>query len=243
MIVLITGAYGGIGRSVCFSYMSTASALIITGRDEAKLTNLANELSMNTNVDIHSITCDVNDEVQVNDLFKQISLKLKCLDVLVHCAGVLTQKPLMFTRLSEIQNDINTNLVSSLLFSQQASRLMARNKKGVITLMSSVVANQGSAGQVVYGASKAGIKGLVKSLAKELGGMGIRVNALAPGVIETELVANFNEQEKKALAEKTCLKRLGEPVEDIAPVVCFLSSKAAQYITGQIISVDGGLAL
>lgn len=242
MVVLITGAYGGIGRSICFSYLKQASAIIVSGRDTEKLAKLTLELKQQSDIDIISIVADVTDELQITALFKQVSTQFKRLDVLVHCAGILTQKPLMFTRLNEIHNDINTNLVSSILFCQHASKLMARNKQGVITLMSSVVASQGSAGQSVYGASKAGIKGLVKSLAKELGVMGIRINALAPGVINTELVAGFDEQEKALLADKTCLKRLGE-TDDIAPIVIFLSSAGAGYITGQTIAVDGGLAL
>ena len=242
MVVLITGAYGGIGRSICFAYLKQASAIIVSGRNSEKLDQLILELKQQSDIEILSVVADVTDEAQVTALFKQLSVQFKRLDVLVHCAGILTQKPLMFTRFNEIQADINTNLVSSILFCQHASKLMARNKQGVITLMSSVVANQGSAGQSVYSASKAGIKGLVKSLAKELGAVGIRINALAPGVINTELVEGFNDQEKALLANKTSLKRLGE-VDDITPVVIFLSSGGAGYITGQIIAVDGGLAL
>jgi len=245
VVVLITGAYGGIGRSICFSYIEQATTLIITGRDGAKLNTLKVELeqaSVSNTINIETIVADVTDEKQVSSLFRQLASKHKRLDILVHCAGVLTQKSLMMTKLAEIQLDINTNLLSSILFCQQASKLMLRHKQGVITLMSSVIATQGSAGQSIYGASKAGIEGLVNSLAKEFGAMGIRINALAPGVINTELVANFDEQEKALLADKTCLKRLGEPA-DITPVVQFLSSDAARYITGQVIAVDGGLAL
>ncbi|WP_160060473.1 SDR family NAD(P)-dependent oxidoreductase [Psychromonas sp. L1A2] len=242
MIVLVTGAYGGIGRSVCIAYLKQATTLIISGRDPIKLDALLLELQHISDINIIAIVADVTDEVQISAMFKQIATQKKRLDVLVHCAGILTQKTLMLTRLSEMQQDLNTNLLSSILFCQQASKLMLRNKSGVITLISSIIASQGSAGQSVYGASKAGIEGLVKSLAKELGSIGIRINALAPGFINSELVANYDEQEKQLLAEKTCLKRIGE-VEDIAPVVTFLSSNGARYITGQVIAVDGGLAL
>ena len=242
MIVLVTGAYGGIGRSVCIAYLKQATTLIISGRDPIKLDALLLELQHISDINIIAMVADVTDEVQISAMFKQIATQKKRLDVLVHCAGILTQKPLMLTRLSEMQQDINTNLLSSILSCQQASKLMLRNKSGVITLMSSIIASQGSPGQSVYGASKAGIEGLVKSLAKELGSIGIRINALAPGFINSELVANYDEQEKQLLAEKTCLKRIGE-VEDIASVVTFLSSNGARYITGQVIAVDGGLAL
>ena len=242
MIVLVTGAYGGIGHSVCLAYLSQATTLIITGRDQIKLDALQAELKHASDINIIAITADVSDESQVTALFKEIAAQHKKLDILVHCAGILTQKPLMLTRLSDIQQVLNSNLLSSILFCQQASKLMLRNKFGVITLISSIIASQGSVGQSVYGASKAGIEGLVKSLAKEFGAMGIRINALAPGFINTELVASYDEQEKAILAQKTCLKRLGE-VQDIAPVIRFLSSEGARYITGQVIAVDGGLAL
>ena len=242
MVILITGAYGGIGRDICLSYLKVASQLFITGRDPIKLNQLMDELNQFSDVPIHAIPADVNDDVTITNIFQQINNQCKRLDVLVHCAGILTQKSLMMTRLADIQLDISTNLISSIVFCQQASRLMSRNKQGVITLMSSVVANQGSAGQSVYGASKAGVEGLVKSLAKEFGPLGIRINAIAPGVINTELVSAFTEQDKSKLADKTCLKRLGEP-EDITPIVQFLSSMGATYITGQVIAVDGGLAL
>ncbi|WP_166371130.1 SDR family oxidoreductase [Psychromonas sp. SA13A] len=242
MVILITGAYGGIGRDICLSYLKVARELFITGRDPVKLNQLMDELNQFSDVPIHAIPADVNDDVTITNIFQQINNQCKRLDVLVHCAGILTQKSLMMTRLADIQLDISTNLISSIVFCQQASRLMSRNKQGVITLMSSVVANQGSAGQSVYGASKAGVEGLVKSLAKEFGPLGIRINAIAPGVINTELVSAFTEQDKSKLADKTCLKRLGEP-EDITPIVQFLSSMGATYITGQVIAVDGGLAL
>lgn len=242
LVVLITGAYGGIGRAVCECYLEQASALVITGRDPIKLNQLAEQLSVKSQTTILAIAADINEESQVMDLFKQINQSHKGLDLLVHCAGSLLQKPLMMTRYQEMQQEINTNLLSSLLFCQQASRLMARKKRGVITLMSSIVAQQGSSGQSVYAAAKAGIEGLVKSLAKEFGGLGIRINALAPGVIDTDLVKHLDETARQGLQENTALKRLGE-VQDITPVVTFLSSPGAAYITGQVIAVDGGLVL
>lgn len=242
MIVLVTGAYGGIGRAACFSYANRATTLIITGRSQHKLDTLAEELKEQYQINVQAIVADINDSEQINALFQQIAKTVKRLDVFLHCAGVLTQKPLMFSRVAEIQNAVATNLTSTILFCQQASKLMMRNKKGVIILLSSIVASQGSSGQSVYGASKAGIEGLVKSLAKELGSLGIRINALAPGFINTELVAHFNAEDKSILAQKTSLGRIGQ-VDDITPVIEFLSSESSRYITGQVIAVDGGLSL
>lgn len=242
MIILITGAYGGIGKAACFSYAKNATRLFITGRDKEKLNALAAELKQNYSIPVDVISADINDNLQVKALFQQIAKTTKRLDVLLHCAGTLTQQPLMMSRFEVIQNEIASNLTSAVIFCQYASKLMMRNKQGVITLLSSIVASQGSAGQSIYGATKAGIEGLVKSLAKELGSVGIRINAVAPGFIDTTLVEHFSSEEKTVIANKTCLGRLGS-VDDIVPVFQFLSSDNAQYITGQVIAVDGGLAL
>lgn len=242
MVVLITGANGGIGRATCFKYAAQGDTLFITGRNQEKLTHLANELKQAYQVTVYTIVADVTNNIQLNELFKTIAKTEKKLDVLVHCAGILTQSPLMMTRIDDIQATIATNLTSAIVLSQLASRLMMRNKRGVITLISSIIASQGSSGQSVYGASKAGLEGLVKSLAKELGAAGIRINAIAPGFIDTALVEQFSPDDKVVIANKTCLKRIGQ-VDDITPVIQFLSSSSAGYITGQIIAVDGGLAL
>ena len=242
MNVLVTGAYGGIGQAVCEAYAADGARLIITGRDQLKLAALARELDDKYQVTALAIAADVTDHTEVISLFKTINQTTQGLDVLVHCAGVLTQGPLMMTTASAIENDIAVNLTSSLIFCQQASKLMMRNKSGVITLLSSIVASQGSAGQAVYSASKAGLTGLIKSLAKELGPVGIRVNGIAPGFIETAMVEDFTEQAKAELIQKTSLGRLGS-VADIAPVAVFLSSQFGGYITGQIISIDGGLTI
>ncbi|OUR60364.1 hypothetical protein A9Q74_14225 [Colwellia sp. 39_35_sub15_T18] len=242
MVVLITGAYGAIGKAACIAYAKTASLLFITGREQLKLDRLALQLQQEFNLPVEAIVTDVNNAEQIRALFQRLSKVSKRLDVLIHCAGILTQSPLLMTRIDEIQTCIATNLTSSILFCQQASKLMMRNKYGVITLVSSVVARQGSAGQSIYGAAKAGIEGLVKSLAKELGAVGIRINALAPGFIDTNLVKHFSAEEKSQVADKTCIGRIGQ-VDDITPVLQFLSSDGAKYITGEVIAVDGGLAL
>ncbi|MFT5635020.1 MAG: 3-oxoacyl-[acyl-carrier protein] reductase [Cognaticolwellia sp.] len=242
VIVLVTGATGGIGRATCFAYAKLGGTLFITARNQTSLDSLAKELFELHEINVYPIAVDITATDQITDLFKTIAQIEKRLDVLVHCAGVLTQQSLMMTRIGDIQADITTNLVSAIVFCQSASKLMMRNKKGVITLMSSIIAKQGSAGQSIYGASKAGIEGLVKSLAKELGVTGIRVNAIAPGFIETTMVEHFSDEDKASIANKTCLNRIGQ-VSDVVPLIQFLSSADAGYITGQIIAVDGGLVL
>jgi len=240
--ILITGAYGGIGRAVCHEYAILGCHLFITGKDNDKLECLAKSLREKYSIEVVVYIADLTLENEIKSLFLQIRHTFNTLDILVHCAGSLTDRTLMMMRFNEIEQDIAVNLTSAILLCQYGVKLMAKNKSGVITLMSSVVAAQGSAGQSIYGASKAGIEGLTKSLSKEFGLLGIRVNAIAPGFIDTPLVAQYSEENKTVLADKTSLGRIGLP-EDIAPVVSFLSSKKASYITGQIIAVDGGLVL
>jgi len=240
--VLITGAYGGIGRAICHEYAILGCRLFITGKDNNKLECLAKDLREKYSIEVDICCAELTNEDEVKSLFLKIRHSFTVLDVLVHCAGSLTERTLMMMRFNEIEQNISVNLTSAILLCQYGVKLMARNKSGVITLMSSVVASQGVAGQSVYGASKAGIEGLTKSLSKEFGVLGVRVNAISPGFIETPLVEHYNKKEKEKLANKTALGRIGTP-GDIASVATFLSSKHASYITGQTISVDGGLIL
>ncbi len=242
MIVLVTGAYGGIGREISEQYAAKGDDLIITGRDPHKLELLAQQLSTAGAQSVLAVAADVKVSADIKRLFIKINKQYHSLDVFVHCAGVMTESSLMMTTADAIENDIAVNLTSSILFSQQASKLMMRNKSGVITLMSSVVAHQGAVGQSVYSASKSGLTGLIKSLAKELGPFGIRVNGISPGFIDTDLVKHFDENARDDLLKKISLERLGTAA-DVAPVALFLASPSADYISGQIIAIDGGLVL
>lgn len=239
---MITGAYGGIGRAISHEYARLGYRLCITGKNQDKLNELAENLREQYVINVIVLVADLTSESDVKSLFLKARQSFTSLDVLIHCAGILTEKTLMMTRFSEIEHTLCVNLTSAILLCQQCVKLMAKNKSGVITLMSSVIAAKGGVGQSVYGASKAGIEGLTKSLSKEFGSLGIRVNAIAPGFIDTNLVEHYNQEERILLAEKTSLGRIGSP-EDISGVAAFLSSKQASYITGQIIAVDGGLVL
>lgn len=239
---MITGAYGGIGEATSYEYAARGYRLFITGKDQDKLDDLANKLRSQFSIDVYVCIADLTDERAVKSLFLHVRQAMNTLDILVHCAGTLTEAPLMMTRFTDIEKSLSANLTSAILLCQYGAKLMIKNKSGVITLMSSIVASQGCTGQSVYGASKAGIEGLTRSLSKELGTLGIRVNAIAPGFIETALVEHYSLEKKAVLADKTSIGRIGFP-SDIASVVSFLSSKKASYITGQTIAVDGGLVL
>ena len=246
MVTLVTGATGGIGKATCMALAAEGHSLFITGRIHERLQALQLDITQSYDVTVELYQCDVNKQDDIKDLFNTLNQSLRAnknqLAGLVHCAGELTESLLMMTNEQQVESSIHTNLHSAIYFTQQASRLMMRNKYGVITLLSSVVAEQGAAGQAIYGAAKAGVLGFVQSTAKELGPMGIRVNGVSPGFIDTELVQHYDETKRQKIQDATPLKRLGK-VEDVAALIAYLHSDKASFIHGQNIGVDGGLVL
>lgn len=246
MYTLVTGASGGIGAAVCEQLAAQGNHLFITGRNINDLVSVKAKIQKNSDVDVKALAANLSEVEDINDVFVQIAETLKvknqALHGLVHCAGFLDEGLLMTAQHEKVSAALNLNLQSGILVTQKASRLMMRYKQGVITLISSVVAQQGSAGQAVYSAAKAGLIGFTKSAAKELGGLGIRVNAVSPGIIDTAMVQHYDESKRAELINATSLKRLGNP-SDVAHVVAFLHSSHAGFIHGQNIGVDGGLVL
>lgn len=251
--VLITGATGGIGQACATLCAELGFSLMLTGRDENKLETLKQSLlktypaqSHSIYIDTHLLDIGVTDSQQ-NELNKALFIKIKKslggLDAMLHCAGSLYESSLMTTQLNDIQQQFQQHLTSSILLAQLASRLIMRNASGgSLVFISSVVANQGAAGQSVYACAKSGLSGLTKSLAKELGSQQIRVNMVEPGFIETGLVAHYEQNKKQKIADQTCLKRLGK-AQDVANLMLFLISDGSHYITGQSFAVDGGLTI
>jgi 3-oxoacyl-[acyl-carrier protein] reductase len=171
-------------------------------------------------------------------MFKQIKKDYSRIDVLVNNAGVMINNLLMMTKLEEYEKVIDTNCKGIFLCTRQATKMMTKQKSGKIINMSSVVGVNGNHGQSIYSASKSFVIGFTKATAKELGRYGITVNAVAPGFIETDLTKDTNEKTKKELMSNITMGRFGTP-EDIAKVVLFLSSELSDYVSGQIIGVDG----
>lgn len=240
--VLITGASDGIGKACAYLLAHQGWQVFLHGRNEEKLIELSKDIK-----DKHEITCpyfvaDLTDSSTIKPLIQAANKALGGVDVLIHCAGSMMQSSLAVIKEDDIDQQFNLHLKSSLLLAQLSSRLMLRNKKGAMVFVSSAVASQGAVGQVLYSAAKSGLTGLVKSLSKELGPHGIRVNAVAPGFIETELVAEYSSQQREQLTQATSLKRLG-CAEDVAKAIMFLASNEANYITGQTLTVDAGLSL
>nr|HPG59679.1 3-oxoacyl-ACP reductase FabG [Candidatus Wallbacteria bacterium] len=189
--------------------------------------------------DALAIKCDVSVEESVTALFKQLEEKYDRLDVLVNNAGITNDKLLLRMSFEDFTKVINTNLNSCFLTCKNAIKVMGR-AGGAIINVSSVVGLMGNAGQANYCSSKAGLIGLTKSVAKEYGGRNIRVNAVAPGFIETDMTSGLTEEIKKEYQKQIPMKRFGK-AEDVAHACVFLAGEKAAYITGQVLTIDGGM--
>ncbi len=237
---LVTGSSRGIGKEIAKKFISEGACVwgICTKPSAAKeeLEALAKEHGV-TFVEMYANAGDA--EVWANTI-KEALKQAGSFDVLVNNAGI-TKDGLSFRmKMEDWQNVININLTSAFIASQIVSSDMIRQRKGSIINMSSIVGVHGQGGQVNYSASKAGLIGLTKSLAKETGSRGVRVNAIAPGFIQTDMTGALPEDLQKAMIDSVPLKRAGVP-EDIANAAVFLASDMSTYITGQVIGVDGGM--
>ena len=241
-VALITGAARGIGKAIAVKYASEGADVVFTDL-------IIDENAENTKKEIEAygvkalaIASNAASFDQSHEVVKQVIDTFGKIDILVNNAGI-TKDGLML-RMSEDQWDavINVNLKSAYNFIHAVTPIMLKQKNGSIINMSSVVGLHGNAGQANYSASKAGMVGLVKSVAQELGSRGIRANAVAPGFIISDMTAKLPEEVKREWADKIPLKRGGVP-EDIANVCLFLASDLSSYITGQVISVCGGMQM
>ncbi|MCK9305142.1 MAG: 3-oxoacyl-[acyl-carrier-protein] reductase [Bacteroidales bacterium] len=241
-VALITGAARGIGKAIALKFASEGANIIFTDikiDDNALATR--DEIA-SFGVKVLPIASNAADFQEAHKVVEDGVREFGKIDILVNNAGI-TRDGLMM-RMSEEQWDsvINVNLKSAFNFIHAITPLMIRQKSGSIINMSSVVGVAGNAGQANYSASKAGMIGLAKSIAQELGSRGIRANAVAPGFIITEMTSKLPEEVKKEWAQKIPLRRGGTP-EDIANVSLFLASDLSSYVTGQVISVCGGMKM
>ena len=191
---------------------------------------------------LNVVTCDVSDSASVDAAFTQVEADFGPVEVLVANAGITRDKLLVRMSDEDVDEVLNTNLVGAIRVARRASRAMTQARSGRIIFISSVVAMMGSAGQVNYAASKAGLVGAARSLARELGSRNVTANVVAPGFIDTDMTAALSDDRKSQIVGNIPLGRYGSAT-DVAHTVVFLASDAAQYITGALIPVDGGLGM
>lgn len=236
---IVTGAARGIGKAI-------AKRLVEDGFFVAAVYNssekLAKELESELYSNVKAYKCDVSDSESVNAVVRAVLKDRKTVDVLVNNAGIAQQK--LFTDITDEDwsRMIGVDLSGAFYFTRAVLPSMINEKSGRIINITSMWGETGGSCEVHYSAAKAGLIGMTKALAKETGLSGICVNAVSPGVIETDMMSNFSEADKEALREEIPLSRLGS-VEDVANAVAFLCSEKASYITGQVISVNGGIVI
>ena len=241
-VALVTGASRGIGRQIAVTLAGYGAAVIVNyNGSEAKAAEAVEEIAANGGT-AEAIQCSVSDYEKAGEMISGIVKKYGHLDIVVNNAGITRDNLIMKMSEEDFDAVIDTNLKGAFNCTKHVARPMLKQKSGRIINISSVSGVMGNAGQANYCASKAGLIGLTKSVARELGSRGITVNAVAPGFIKTEMTDVLPEDVKKAMGEQIPLKRFGE-TKDIAETVAFLASEGAAYITGQVISVDGGMAM
>ena len=240
-VALITGASRGIGQSISIVLAQYGAHVICVSRNINDVQSVADKIT-NQKFVASAVSCDISNTNNVTELVKDIIEKHGRIDILINNAGITSDNLLMRMSEDDWDNVLNVNLKAAFTAIKAASRTMIKQRSGRIINISSVVGLMGNAGQVNYAASKAGLIGMTKSVAREFASRGITANCIAPGYIETEMTNKLKDEVKSSLNEQIPLGRIGN-VEDIAYAVAFLASDEASYITGQTLAVDGGMVM
>jgi 3-oxoacyl-[acyl-carrier protein] reductase len=238
-VAFITGARRGIGRAIALKYAAAGADCVLLARSAPD--ELAEEIRAQGRRAL-AIACDVSDNDSVEAAVKQAMGEFGKINVLVNNAGIAQDGLLIRMKLEQWQNVLDVNLSGAFYCTKAVARHMLKANSGRIINITSVIGQMGNAGQANYAASKAGLIGFTKSVAKELGSRSITCNAIAPGFITTDMTADMSDDAKAALLQNVPLGMLGEP-EDVAELALFLASPGARYITGQVLNVDGGLVM
>lgn len=240
------GSAGSIGYGIATAYAKEGANLVITGRNVKKLEDAKERLEAEHGIKVLAVQADVNagadNKAVVQNVVDQAMAEFGRIDVLVNNAGITRDGLAMRMAPEDFDAVVDVNLKGAFYCAKAVMRPMTKQRSGRIINMSSVSGVYGNPGQANYAASKAGVIGLTKALAKELARKGVTVNAIAPGFIETDMTAALSDDQKAHAQERIAAGRLGQP-EDVAALAAFLASDEAAYITGQVICVDGGLSL
>ena len=239
---VVTGGSRGIGRAVCLELAKGGANVVLCYAGNEAAANDTAAACEALGARALAVRCNVAEAGEVKALMDAAVQAFGRIDILVNNAGITRDGLLMMMKDEDFDAVINANLKGTFLCMKAVSRLMMRQRYGRIVNLSSVVGLRGNAGQVNYAASKAGVVGMTKSLAKELASRGVTVNAVAPGFIETDMTAAMTDAAKTATLSSIPMQKLGAP-EDVARAVAFLASDEAAYITGQVLAVDGGMAM
>ena len=239
---IVTGGSRGIGRAVCLELARRGCNIVLSFAGNTAAADQTVSDCQALGVQALAVQGNVADADAVKALFDAALEKFGAIDILVNNAGITRDNLLMLLKEEDFDAVVDTNLKGAFLCMKAAVRPMMKQRRGRIISLSSVVGLRGNAGQVNYAASKAGVIGMTKSLAKELAGRNITVNAVAPGFIDTDMTAVLPDKAKEAILSSIPMARLGA-AEDVASAVAFLASEEAGYITGQVLAVDGGMSM
>ena len=239
-IAVVTGASRGIGQAVAVKMGERGARVVVCYHNSKESADAVVDCIENAEGEAVSLQVDVSNPDSVDEMFTEVEEIWGPATVLVNNAGINDDS--LFLRMGEDswRKVIDVNLNGAFYVTRRAIRQMMRNRKGAVVNVSSVAGVSGNAGQVNYASAKSGLIAFTRSLASEVGSRGIRINAVAPGLIQTDMTEQMPEQAKDEITERTALSRMGEPGE-VAEAVCFLASDAASYITGEVLVIDGGL--
>lgn len=240
--IIVTGATRGIGREIALTLAKNGANLAINYRNlNSDLENLLNEIK-SFGVDALAVKCDVSVLDEVNSFIEKVKSHYTTIDVLVNNAGITKDGLILRMKEEDFDDVLDVNLKGTFNTTKSVSSIMVKQKYGKIINISSVVGIAGNSGQCNYAASKAGVIGFSKSVARELSSRNINVNVVAPGYIDTDMTKNLPDKVKEEIIKSIPMKRIGSPKE-VANLVLFLSSNLSDYITGQVINVDGGMLM
>lgn len=240
-VALITGSARGIGRSIALRMARGGAKVVLSDIDESALKTAAGEFSKE-GFDSASEVCDISDATQVKEMIAKIEKEYSSLDILVNNAGITKDALLVRSKEEDWDTVLAVNLKGTMNCTKSAARGMMKRQWGRIVNIASVVGQIGNTGQAIYSATKAGIIGFTKTMARELASRNITVNAVAPGFIQTDMTDNLPSDVREMFMKQIPLGKLGQP-EDVANAVFFLSTEESSYITGQIIGVNGGMSM